>query len=464
MKIVFITPASWLRRQRFYRLGGSFYGHTNAITGPLILGHILKTAGHQVEVYEELYTTLNYKRLTKGVDVFCLNAMTSTAPRAYELADRFRRETGARVILGGIHPSTLPEEAAEHADQVIVGEGERVILDVVEGRIRDAVVRAPCVEDLDCVPIPDYSILKTRCDTANVMSSRGCPYCCSFCTTSRMFRPYRRRSVESVIAELRCYKRLGFRYMNFEDDNFTADPDYAKEICRRMIAEDLVFRETFFFGRTDLYRDEQLLDLLEQAHLNRVLVGIESLNQQALDQVEKHQRVADIEACGAALARHKIRLIASLVLGIDADTPEDIRRSVAFARQIGAYQLQPAILTPFPGTAVYEQYREEGRILTRDWEQFDMMNVTFRPKHMTAWERQEEFMRSSRTFYDIRSSFQIMARFGPAYGLRRLGLAAAAKLGTFAEGVAAELGRGSYYYSLKHGETGTDGAQKAEGL
>lgn len=93
MKIVFITPASWLRRQRFYRLGGSFYGHTNAITGPLILGHILKTAGHQVEVYEELYTTLNYKRLTKGVDVFCLNAMTSTAPRAYELADRFRRET-----------------------------------------------------------------------------------------------------------------------------------------------------------------------------------------------------------------------------------------------------------------------------------------------------------------------------------------------------------------------------------
>lgn len=79
------------------------------------------------------------------------------------------------MILGGIHPSTLPEEAAEHADQVIVGEGERVILDVVEGRIRDAVVRAPCVEDLDCVPIPDYSILKTRCDTANVMSSRGAP-------------------------------------------------------------------------------------------------------------------------------------------------------------------------------------------------------------------------------------------------------------------------------------------------
>ena len=132
MKIVFITPASWLRRQRFYRLGGSFYGHTNAITGPLILGHILKTAGHQVEVYEELYTTLNYKRLTKGVDVFCLNAMTSTAPRAYELADRFRRETGARVILGGIHPSTLPEEAAEHAAAFVSAHCDRTLFEHTE--------------------------------------------------------------------------------------------------------------------------------------------------------------------------------------------------------------------------------------------------------------------------------------------------------------------------------------------
>ncbi len=154
-------------------------------------------------------------------------------------------------------------------------------------------------------------------------------------TTSRMFRPYRRRSVESVIEELRYYKRLGFQYMNFEDDNFTADPDYAKEICRRMIGEGLVFRETFFFGRTDMARDEELLSLLEQAHLNRVLVGIESLNQEALDAIHKGQRLSDIEACGRALSQHKIRLIASIVLGIDADSTEDIRRAVDFTKRIG---------------------------------------------------------------------------------------------------------------------------------
>ena len=205
-----------------------------------------------------------------------------------------------------------------------MGEGESVILDVVEGRIRDKIVNAPCPEDLDRIPFPDYSILKTPCRSANIMSTRGCPFCCSFCTTSRMFHPYRQRSVDSVIEELRYYKKLGFHYMNFEDDNFTADRERAKEICRRMIREGLTFKETFFFGRTDLAKDEEMLDLLREAHLTRVLVGIESLNQKSLDAVNKHQSVDDIKKCTAVLAKHGIRLIASIVLGIDTDTKEDI--------------------------------------------------------------------------------------------------------------------------------------------
>lgn len=454
LKVVFITPAARLRRSRVYRLGSSFYGHSNVITGPLILGRILKDAGHEVEVYEELYTTLDYKRILKGASVFCIYTMTSVAPRAYELADMIRRETGARVIIGGMHASVLPEEAAAHADQVMVGEGERVILDVVEGRITDKIVRGPCLENLDEAPFPDYSLLKTPCKAANVLTSRGCTHCCSFCTTSRMFKPYRRRSVDSVVEELRYYKSLGFRYMNFEDDNFTADREYAKEICRRMIAEDLVFNETFFFGRTDLARDEEMLSLLEQAHLSRVLVGIESLNQEALDEIDKRQNVSDIVACGQALSRHKIRLIASLVLGIDSDGSEDIRSAVAFTKEIGAYQLQPAILTPFPGTAVHDQFVREGRMLTDDWEQFDMTNVTFQPKNMTPWELQEEFLKATYSFYGFFSSFLIMRRFGISYGLRRLGLCASTRLGVIGERVASRFIRGTSYYKLRHLETG----------
>ncbi len=140
---------------------------------------------------------------------------------------------------------------------------------------------------MDEAPFPDYSILKTPCVAANVISTRGCPYRCTFCTTSRMFAPYRQRSVDNVIDE--------------------------------------------------------------------------------------------------------IRMIASIVLGLDEDTKKDMDRSVAFAKSIHAYQLQPAILTPFPGTPVYNQFCQDHRMIISDWSQFDMMNVTFLPKHMSPWKLQETF-------------------------------------------------------------------------
>lgn len=449
MRVVFLTPAGDVRRSAFYRMGNSLYGHSNSITGPLVLGRILKDAGHEVSVWEELYQDVN-PSVYQNADVVCLYTMTSTAPRAYLLADRIRRDTKARVLIGGMHASVLPEEAALHADQVITGEGEAVILDVVEGRIRDRIVQSPCLKNLDEAPYPDYSLLKTRCECANVLSTRGCPFCCSFCTTSRMFHPYRERSVENVIGELRYYKKLGFQYMNFEDDNFTANKERAKEICRRMIAEGLVFKETFFFGRTDMANDEEMLDLLQKAHLTRALVGIESLNQDSLNEINKRQSVADIERCAAALSRHKIRLIASIVLGIDTDGKEEMRHSVDFARKINAYQLQPAVLTPFPGTKVFEQYEREGRILTRDWSLFDMMNVTFLPKRLSPWELQKEFFHAVRRFYGFFSSFRIGKIFGIQYGLRRIGLALLIKLGVPFLYLASIFKKRTNLYRIRH--------------
>jgi len=454
MKIVFITPTDDIRRSRVYRLGNFLYVRPNAITGPLVLGHILKDAGHEVEVYEELFANVPYEKL-KDTDVFCLYTMTSNASRAYQLADELHKKTKARVLIGGMHASVMPQEAAEHADQVVVGEAETVILDVIEGRITHKIVQAECLKDLDKVPFPDYSLLKTPCVEANVLSTRGCPFCCSFCTTSRMYHPYRERSVDNVIEEIRYYKSLGFKYMNFEDDNFTANKERAKEICRRMIAEGLTFKDSFFFGRTDLAEDEEMLSLFEQAHLTCVLVGIESLNQASLDEVNKHQKIADIKACAKALSKHKIRLIASLVLGIDTDGPEDIKRNVDFAKSINAYTLQPAVLTPFPGTAVYQQYERENRMITHDWSLFDMMNVTFLPKNMTPWELQKQFFSAAKRFYNFIGSFKIMRLFGINYGLRRLGLWFVLHVASVWENIQASTQKDSYMYKLKHWEAQT---------
>lgn len=376
--------------------------------------------------------------------------MTSTAPRAYELADLFHSKGHANVIIGGMHPTIFPEEAKKHADQVIIGEGEKVILDVIEGRRAEAIVRGEPICNLDKVPFPDYSILKTPVQAANVLSTRGCPFRCTFCTTSRMFAPYRQRSVDNVIDEIRMYKKMGFQYMNFEDDNFTADKERAKEICRRMIAEKLTFKETFFFGRTDLAQDEELLGLLRDAHLTRVLIGIESLNQKALNSIHKAQSIDNIRAAAKACEKYKIRLIASIVLGLDEDTPEDIRRSVRFAKEIHAYQLQPAILTPYPGTPVFEQYESSGRMITHDWAKFDMMNVTYRPAHMSPWELQELFYEMDKYFYDYDSVRLIGKLFGKEYGRRRRGLATYARLGVWGAHFCADHIKDSVYYKLKH--------------
>lgn len=450
MKVVFITPASTLRRLPPYRWGGKMYGQSNSITGPLILGGILKRAGHDVSVYEELNAAVPIKKLLDGTDVFCFSLMTSNAPRGYELADLVHKETNARVIMGGMHPTACTQEALQHADQVIIGEGEKVFLDVIEGRITDRVVEGIPICDLDKVPFPDYSILKTPCEAANVISSRGCPYRCTFCTTSRMFAPYRKRSVDNVIDEIRMYKKMGFKYMNFEDDNFTADKERAKEICRRMIKEGLIFKETFFFGRTDMADDEELLQLLHDAHLTRVLIGIESLNQDALNSIHKGQNIENIRRAAAACKKYKIRMIASIVLGLDEDTIEDMNRSVMFAKSIDAYQLQPAILTPYPGTPVYEKMVRENRMISTTWEDFDMMNVTFKPKNETPWELQEEFYHAARLFYDFKSCRRIGKLFGREYGMRRFGLAIMAKLGTWGANVASKIPGPSVYYRLRH--------------
>lgn len=448
MKISFIVPAADLRRNWIYRLGSSFYGHSNSITGPLILGKILKDQGHRVSVYEELYADIDLMNL-KNSDLICIYTMSSNAIRAYQIADFCRQKLAKRVIIGGIHASSLPQEALKHADQIIVGESENVILDVAEGKIKDKIVYAKPVQELDRIPFPDYSLLKTPCTAANLMTSRGCPFRCSFCTTSRMFRPYRKRSPQNVIEELKIYKKMGFKYVNFEDDNFTADKERAKEILRLMIKNKLVFKETFFFGRADIAEDEELLALLSKANLKRVLIGFESINQKTLNYIHKNQKVRSVQNYIQKLAKYKIKVIASIVLGLDPEGKEEVRNSIEFAKKINAYQLQPAILTPYPGTPLYNQYKSEGRILINDWQYWDMMHVVFQPKNFSPWELQKEFFRSVKNFYSFKSAFKIFKLFGFEAGMRRLGLWIAGVFGDIFFQQLSKKDNGNIYYLLK---------------
>ena len=425
MKIAFVTPASNLHKTPLYRAGHLIYEPANSIPGPLILGKILTRSGHTVAVYEELYRNLPLKKILSA-DVIGISTMTSTAPRAYALADYFRLK-GKRVILGGFHASALPEEAKRHCDQVIVGEAEGVITEVIDGTITEPIVRGQPITDLDSIPFPDYSLLRSPVTIANFMTTRGCPNTCSFCTTSRMFHPYREMSCERVIEAIRWYRAQGFSRVNIQDDNFTANKPRAKRILKMLIDNGLAFRETFFFGRIDVAEDEELVALLKKAGFRIILVGMESTNQKSLDTVNKMQQVKQIYNNATRLTECGMKLSASIILGLDFDTKQTIEQTVDFCRSIGAYSLQVPILTPFPGTPLYKKFKEEGRILTDSWHYYDMMHAVFQPDTMSPLELQNLFVTSAARFYSFGSIYGVFRRWGIVEALKRLGMALSIK-------------------------------------
>ena len=189
MKIVFIEPRA---------CEANVYSKVSMpLLGPVYLGTILKNRGHEVRIYNENILAPDYSNL--DADLIGISILTSTAERGYEIAKKFPRE---KVIMGGVHASLLPGEALEFARQVVVGEAEDVIIDVVEGRRSEPIVQGKAVEDLDALPIPDFSLIKGYRMPSMVIpisTSRGCPFDCSFSSVTKMFgRKYRFRSAENT--------------------------------------------------------------------------------------------------------------------------------------------------------------------------------------------------------------------------------------------------------------------------
>ncbi|MCM8789557.1 MAG: cobalamin-dependent protein, partial [Candidatus Omnitrophica bacterium] len=218
MKIVFIEP----RAQE-----ANVYSKLSMpLLGPVYLGTILKKRGHEVEIYNEDIMAPDYTNLQ--ADLVGISILTSTATRGYEIARKLPRE---KVIIGGVHASLLPDEAIQYASQVVVGEAEEVIVDVVEGKLKEPVVYGRAVEDLDILPEPDFSLIKGYSCLPMIMpisTSRGCPFDCSFCSVTKIFgRKYRFRSPDKILKEMSSRKA---RSVFMWDDKFTANPVRTREL------------------------------------------------------------------------------------------------------------------------------------------------------------------------------------------------------------------------------------------
>jgi radical SAM superfamily enzyme YgiQ (UPF0313 family) len=388
--------------------------------GSLLLGTILQQQGIEVKVVIEEMNIPDYRTLDFQPDLVGISSISSTAPRAYELAD-FYRQQGLPVVLGGAHPSFLPLEGLEHADYVICGEAEEALPELIHALetggslaeiqnlcYRDGdIIRQnpwrPFLGDLDSLPIPNYNLIhgwkpQNRKGIVSIATSRGCPFNCTFCSVILLFgRKHRVNSIDRVIEEIR-QNGLQSSHIFFCDDNFTADRKRAKELCERIIAEGLKI-EWSAQVRVECAKDAELLDLMAKSGCYIVFVGLESINPATLKAYNKAQTVEGIKDCVVNFHKFGIKVHGMFVFGSEEDHYQVIRDTVKFSRQLDLDSLQYLILTPVPGTAFYKEMEAQNRIICRDWSQYDGHHTVFQPRQFTPYELQMETTRAMKKFY-----------------------------------------------------------------
>jgi radical SAM superfamily enzyme YgiQ (UPF0313 family) len=398
--------------------------------GAVLLPTILRERGYEVKAFIEDVAEPDWSFIESS-DLVCISTITSTAIRAYRMAKRLKA-LDIPVIIGGTHPTFLPDEALEYADFVIRGEGERSLVELLKylekgtpalSGIRGLSYRdrderkvhnhsREFIQDLDSLPEPDFSLVHnwSPSNPYPVSTSRGCPYDCTFCSVIRMFgRSYRFKSVEATLKELKYVASVSKATKFIVDDNFAANKRRTKEILRGMIAEGIKTRWSAQV-RPDVARDPELLRLMADSGCHTLYIGFESINPRTLEEYNKKQNREDIIFCIRTVREHGIHIHGMFVLGADTDDVGTIRGTADFATSFGIDTVQFMILTPLPGTPLLHDMMKSGRLLHTDWSKYDAQHVVFRPGLMSPTTLQIETFRAMGRFYSWRCILRHLGR------------------------------------------------------
>jgi radical SAM superfamily enzyme YgiQ (UPF0313 family) len=353
----------------------------------------------EVEIVDEWVQPVD---LETDADLVGLSLMTAAAPRGYELARAFR-DRGIPVVLGGIHATVCPEEAAEHADAVVVAEAE----DVWEGLLADAgngglrqFYQADSFCDMKGLPAPRRDIVSSNgyISLNVVQTTRGCPHQCSFCSIHlAVGKRFRSRPVDEVVEEIAA---LPDRLVLFVDDNFCGNPAYTKELLEALIPLGITFTAQADLRMT---RDDELLDLAKRAGCRFLLIGFESVSEEAIAAMGKGSvnAVSDYKRAIERLHAHGIGAVGSFIVGFDEDDRGVFERTARCIDECGVDAPLLSFLTPYPGSAVHDEFSRDGRLLSEDWRDYAHMygGVVFEPKQMTAAELEDGYREMGRMVY-----------------------------------------------------------------
>jgi len=358
-------------------------------------------------------------RGTEPADIVFISALTSSALRAYALADMFRKR-GIPVVLGGVHATVLPDEAARHATTVVIGEAEDILGGLLADFDSGALAKryqSPAPPDLDTIPAPRLRLLswRHRLYLAAIQTSRGCPHRCDFCSVpvisgSRL----RQKSLATVERELQELSRLRTRNLFVVDDNFTATKERTLAIVE-------LFRYYGYrwtgFSTLPASEDEDFLRALHDGGCTSLFVGFESLYGQAgVSKNRRYETPDQIRAAVNRIHRHGIGIQGSFIFGFDGHTEEIFQETAAFIQEAGIYLPTISLLTPLPGTAFFDVFDRESRLLHKNWNEYDMNHVVIEPRQMRAEILQQGYAWALKY---LASPTSIIARLRRGVGFRK---------------------------------------------
>lgn len=337
-------------------------------------------------------------------DLVVLQAYITSARRSYEIADHYRRR-GVHVAIGGLHPTSLPEEAAQHADTVFLGPGEdtwpRFLEDLAQGR--PAPRYRSSVRTLQGVPAVRRDLIKRHLYFVpnSIVVSRGCPHSCDFCYKDAFFeggRSFYTQAVDDALAEI---DRLPGKHLYFLDDHLLGNPRFARQLFAGMTGMGRLWQAA---GTVKSVLQPSLLEAAVESGLRSLFVGFETISTANLVEHDKRQNLD--RDYGAAIRRlHDLGVMvnASFVFGMDDDDHTVFERTVEWAVSHGVETATFHILTPYPGTGTFRRIEQQGRLLHRDWDRYDTRHAVFQPARMSPDQLEAGYWRAYHDFYTWRN-------------------------------------------------------------
>lgn len=351
----------------------------------------------EVEIFDARTGPVDYDR---PADLVGLTAFTAEIPSAYSIADEFRRRK-VPVVMGGVHVSALPDEALQHADAVVIGEADMVWEPLLRDFERGAMqprYKAAELCTMQKMKAPRRDLLQREMYVScfnTVQATRGCPFDCEYCAVTGVFgRKFRTRPVSEVIEEIRTFDTKDFFFV---DDNICGNPEYAKELFRALIP-----LKKAWGGQTAITfsRDPELLDLYARSGGEYAFIGFETISEQNLSSINKKWN--NVDSYGESIRRiHDagINILGSFIFGLDGDDAGVFHRTLDFIMKHNIDAAQFHILTPFPGTRLFNTLESEGRIIDRNWAKYHTGEVVFQPAKMTPSELESGFYHIFRETY-----------------------------------------------------------------